>query len=120
MATIFKRDPGMVNTNEKKRSKNVITLYVISGIIAAYGAYMIYFNIGYVKDYYASAGTSIASDLANVIQYIVSNSIDYFIYALIIFLGARILKRTFEILSSQRVSQALDSQSNQTVAAIEK
>ena len=120
MTTIFKKEQNLSNSNEVKRSKNVIILYIISGIIAAYGAYMIYFNIAYVINYYASAGTSISSDLANVIQYIISNSVLYFIYALIIFIGARILKKTFDILSTMRSSQSADVQSEQIVMAAEK
>lgn len=120
MATIFKKNQALVNPNGSLRSKNVVMLYVVSGIIAAYGAYMIYFNIAYVRSYYASAGTSISSDLANVIQYIISNSVLYFIYALIIFIGARILKKVFDIFNALDISQSLDSQSKEIITATDK
>lgn len=120
MTSIFKKEQGLSNSDEKKRSKNVIILYVISGIIAAYGAYMIYFSIDYVIQYYTSAGTSVSSDLASVIQYIISNSVPYFIYALIIFIGARLLKKTFDISYALSTSPSLDSQTAQIVMDSDK
>ncbi len=120
MTSIFKKEQGLSSSNGKKRSKSLIILYVISGIIAAYGAYMVYFSIDYVIQYYASAGTSVGSDLTSVIQYIISNSAPYFIYALIVFIGARILKKTLDISNALGASPSLDSQSGQIVMDSDK
>lgn len=103
----LKSKNGMSQDGDSKKSKFVIVLYVITGIITAYGAYMVYYTINYIKDYYASYGTSVTDDLANVIQYIISNSVLYFVYALLLFTGARILKR---ILALQNSIKAVETQ----------
>lgn len=82
----------MAAKDGKNRSKFVIGLYGVAGLLTGYGAYMVYYTIAYVKDYYSTATTTISDDLASIIQYIVTNCLLYFVYALIIFVGARILK----------------------------
>lgn len=89
-----------------KQSKFVVVLYVITGILTAYGGYMIYYTIGYIKDYYTSYGTSVSDDLANVIQYVITNSALYFVYALLLFTGARILKRVLDMKNNPAVSES--------------
>ncbi len=128
MANIFKKKQGIlaesdaVDVSQKKilgsknginpdggskKSKFVIVLYVITGIITAYGAYMIYYTINYIKDYYASYGTAVSDDLANVIQYIITNSVIYFVYALLLFTGARILKRILDLQKSMKAQKTI-------------
>jgi len=98
------KNHGLGLSGTPKKSKFIIALYVISGILTAYGGYMIYYTIGYIKDYYASYSTSISDDLANVIQYIITNSALYFVYALLLFTAARILKRVLDIKNGSTVS----------------
>jgi len=81
----------------KPRSKLVIILYAISGILVIYGGYMVYYTINYIKSYYSTTTTSISDEMTGVIQYIVTNSIIYFVYALLIYIGARILKGMLDL-----------------------
>lgn len=74
--------------NEKNRkkyngSKSAIAFYVLAFLFLVYGAYMIYTVYDYLVNYYASYSMGMWDDIANTLQYFVSNSSSYFVYAVL-------------------------------------
>jgi|GEM_PF-4078525 len=92
---VMKSKSGMSMKPDTAKSKFVIVLYAIAAALTVYGGYMIYYTIKYIISYYSSYGSS-STDAGSVIQYVISNSVLYFVYALLLFTSAKILKRVLE------------------------
>lgn len=73
-------------------SKTAIAFYVLAVIFLAYGAYMIYTVYNYLIDYYASYSMGMWDDVANTMQYFMSNSSAYFVYAVLCYGVGKILQ----------------------------
>ena len=73
------------NTDNRKKdmSKPAIAFYVLAIVFLIYGAYMIYTVYDYLGSYYANYDMGIWDDVANTLQYFVSNSSSYFVYAVL-------------------------------------
>lgn len=71
-----------------KKSKLSITFYVIACILLVYAVYSIFGSIAYLNTYFKTYGTSLGANLGDAIPYILSNSIVYLIYAILVFIGA--------------------------------
>ena len=71
-----------------KRSKLSVTFYVIACILLVYAVYSIFGSIAYLNTYFKTYGTSLGANLGDAIPYILSNSIVYLIYAILVFIGA--------------------------------
>ena len=82
----------IVNTNRKK-TKFEIVMYVAAIVMLVFAAFMIWSSVVYIKSYYSSYGMSISEGLKDAIQYILSNSATWIVYALIFFGMARITAR---------------------------
>lgn len=82
----------IVNTNRKK-TKFEIVMYVLAIVMLVFAAFMIWSSVIYIKSYYSSYGMSITEGLKDAIQYILSNSATWVVYALIFFGMARITAR---------------------------
>lgn len=72
-------------------SKLVIVLYVIAAIMAAMFIYATITSIQYIISYAASYGVTAAAMMGQGIQYVLTSSISYLAYAVIIFAGAKVL-----------------------------
>lgn len=89
----------MKNKNNKKYSgsKAAIAFYVIAILFLAYGAYMIYTVYNYLITYYASYNVGMWDDVANTLQYFVSNTSSYFVYAVLCYGVGMILQFLHDI-----------------------
>ena len=71
-----------------KRSKLSVTFYVIACILLVYAVYSMFSTVSYLNTYFTTYGTSIGANLGDAIPYIISNSIVYLVYAVLVFMGA--------------------------------
>lgn len=93
-----------------KTSVLVVVLYVIAAILAGVFCWMLYASIQYINSYMASYGMSFADMASDSVQYVMSQSLNYLIYALIIFVLAKGLK----LLQNGRAFAAAESETAQT------
>ena len=93
----------MTNDTLKIQPKIIKALYVIAIVFLVITAYMIYSSITYISSYFASYGMSITDGLGEAIQYIITSAVPYFVYAMIAFLFAKVLKK-LEVLAPTEYS----------------
>ena len=80
--------------NQKKRTRaGTIALYVLAVLLLCYGVYMMYSAYDYVSQYYAYQGMDIGSNLAEAVQYMVSQSYLYLCFALLFYVVGVILQK---------------------------
>lgn len=80
--------------NQKKRTRaGTIALYVLAVLLLCYGVYMMYSAYDYVSQYYAYQGIDIGSNLAEAVQYMVSQSYLYLCFALLFYVAGVILQK---------------------------
>ena len=72
-------------------------LYVISAVLLLVFVYMLYVNIAYISSYTASYGMSFSDMWQEAVQYIVTGSINYFVYAVLVFSAGRIIMMKNEV-----------------------
>ena len=72
-------------------------LYVISAVLLLVFVYMLYVNIAYISSYTASYGMAFSDMWQEAVQYIVSGSINYFVYAVLVFSAGRIIMMKNEV-----------------------
>lgn len=103
----------MKDENHKKYngSKVAIAFYVIAILFLVYGAYMIYTVYNYLISYYATYSVGMWDDVANTLQYFVSNTSSYFVYAVLCYGIGMILQFLHDI--KNRI--ALNETSNEEV-----
>lgn len=103
----------MKDKNHKKYngSKAAIAFYVIAILFLVYGAYMIYTVYNYLISYYATYNVGMWDDVANTLQYFVSNTSSYFVYAVLCYGIGMILQFLHDI--KNRI--ALNETSNEEV-----
>ena len=75
-----------------KPSSLVKVLYVISAILMCICAYMIVVNILYIRDYASMYGVAVSDMISDAVQYVITGSVAYFVYGVLIFCAARILR----------------------------
>ena len=75
-----------------KPSALVKVLYVISAILMCICAYMIVVNILYIRDYASMYGVAVSDMISDAVQYVITGSVAYFVYGVLIFCAARILR----------------------------
>ena len=83
----------IISNSKRPKTKLEKVMYILAIIMAVFGSYMIYAAIAYIISYYSNYSMSISDGLVDVIQYVISNSAQYFVYALIFFSIARITVR---------------------------
>lgn len=84
----------MKNKKEVRGKRNtgfVGFLYVMSAILALVFVFMLISNISYIRSYIASYGMSAGDIIAESVQYIIKGSLNYFVYALLVFCAAKVL-----------------------------
>lgn len=75
-----------------KASCLVKTLYIIAAVLMAICAYMIVVNILYISNYASSYGVAVSSMMVDAIQYVITGSISYFIYGVLVFSAGKIIR----------------------------
>lgn len=85
------------NNQKYNGSKAAIAFYVIAILFLVYGAYMIYTVYNYLISYYASYNVGMWDDVANTLQYFVSNTSSYFVYAVLCYGVGMILQSLHEL-----------------------
>lgn len=98
----------------KRNTGLVRTLYVISAILLLIFIFMLIESIGYVRSYIAAYGMPAGEMIKESIQYVVKDSLNYFVYALLVFCAAK----TINIMGCKSaVSNAVESSNSQTEQA---
>lgn len=82
---------------QKKSAKGrasglVKALYVIAAILMLVWVYMIIVNIIYIKNYTATYGISVSDMMMDSVQYVITGSISYFIYGVLVFCAGKIIR----------------------------
>ncbi|MEG2345517.1 MAG: hypothetical protein RSB81_06205 [Anaerovoracaceae bacterium] len=76
-----------------KKPLFVIVLYALAVLMGIVGIYMVYYSITYMAGYFASYGMEMKDGIKDMIQYVLSTSLPYFIYG-VLFIGmGKILTR---------------------------
>lgn len=75
-----------------KPSALVKVLYVISAILMCICVYMIVVNVLYIRDYASMYGVAVSDMISDAVQYVITGSVAYFVYGVLIFCAARILR----------------------------
>lgn len=75
-----------------KPSALVKVLYVISAILMCICVYMIVVNVLYIRDYASMYGVAVSDMISDAAQYVITGSVAYFVYGVLIFCAARILR----------------------------
>lgn len=75
----------------KRNTGLVGALYVISVILLLIFVFMLIGNIGYIRNYIASYGMSVSDMVMESIQYVVTNSLSYLVYAVLVFCAAKVI-----------------------------
>lgn len=70
----------------------VKALYVIAAILMLVWVYMIIVNIMYINNYTATYGISVSDMMMDSVQYVVTGSISYFIYGVLVFCAGKIIR----------------------------
>lgn len=79
-----------VNTG-KKGSGLAKFLYVVAAVLAVIFVYMLIVNIMYISSYTVSYGMSFSDMWQEAVQYIVTGSVSYFVYAVLVFAIGKIV-----------------------------
>lgn len=79
------------NTNKNGAAWLPNTLYVISALIAVVFVYMMIVNIMYIQNYLASYGMAFSDMWMDSIQYILTGSISYLVYAILVFCAGKLI-----------------------------
>ena len=77
----------MKNQSKKTNPVLIVILYILSIVFFAYGIYMVIYSMDYVQSY--QSNSSVATE--NAIQYVVTSSIAYFGFGILILIGAVVL-----------------------------
>lgn len=82
-----------VNTGKKKGSGFAKFLYVVAAVLTVIFVYMLIVNIMYISSYAASYGMSFTDMWQEAVQYIVTGSVSYFVYAVLVFSAGKIISK---------------------------
>lgn len=105
--------------NQKKRTRaGTIALYVLAVLLLCYGVYMMYSAYDYVSQYYAYQGMDIGSNLAEAVQYMVSQSYLYLCFALLFYVAGVILQKLND-LHACLIPQEAAAETDKQEAAVE-
>lgn len=69
----------------------VKVLYVISAILMAVFVYMAIVNAMYISNYAATYGLKVSDMIMDAVQYVITGSISYFVYGLLVFCAGKII-----------------------------
>lgn len=86
-----KNSTGKNNTKKSGAAWLPNTLYVIAAVIAVIFVYMLIVNVMYIKNYLASYGMAFSDMWMDSIQYVLTGSISYLVYAILVFCAGRLI-----------------------------
>lgn len=75
-----------------KASGLVKALYVIAIVLMVIWVYMIIVNIMYISNYANTYGIAVSDMMMDAVQYVITGSISYFIYGVLVFCGGKIIR----------------------------
>jgi len=84
-----------VNTG-KKGSGLAKFLYVVAAVLSVIFVYMLIVNIMYISSYAVSYGMTFSDMWQEAVQYIVTGSVSYFVYAVLVFAAGKIIDKLNE------------------------
>lgn len=77
--------------DRKNNTGLVKAMYTIAVILAVFFVYMVIVNVLYINDYVALYGMSFAGMWAEAVQYVITGSISYLVYAVLVFGAGKII-----------------------------
>lgn len=84
-----------METNKETMKKNdsglVKGLYIIAAVLAVIFVYMLIVNIMYISSYSVSYGMSFSDIWQEALQHIVTGSVSYLVYAVLVFCAGKII-----------------------------
>lgn len=98
-----------------KASGLVKTLYVLSAILMVIFIYMVVMNMMYINNYAGTYGISVSDMMMDTVQYIIAGSMNYFVYSVLVFCAAKIIR-----LLQKGNSQALEKAESRSDKNIDK
>lgn len=88
-----------MRSDKKIKPKNsglVKVLYVLSAVLAIIFVYMLAVNIMYIQSYTASYGMDVSYVWQEAVQYVVTGSVSYLVYAVLLLSAGKIIKTVSE------------------------
>ena len=82
-----------VNSEKKNGNGFVKFLYVVSAVLAVIFVYMMIVSIMYIRSYAVSYGMAFSDMWQEAVQHIVTESVSYFVYAVLVFSAGAILSK---------------------------
>ncbi len=79
------------NSDNSKMSKLVLILYIAAAVLGALFIYMFIYAVNYINSYVTSYGMSFGDMWMDAIQYIISGSINYLVFGLLMFAAGKTL-----------------------------
>lgn len=89
-----------------KRSPLSIVLYVLSAVLLVYAVYMVFSTVNYLSSYFQTYSTTIGSNLGDSFNYILTNTLSYFLYAVFLFTAGKVYDAVRALDSSNFESEA--------------
>ena len=80
----------------KRNGKLSIVLYAVAAVLAVIFVYMLIVNIMYISSYTVSYGMTFSDMWQEAVQYIVTGSVSYFVYAVLVFAAGKIIDKLNE------------------------
>lgn len=75
-----------------KKSKIALVLYIVAALLGVMFIYTVISNVSYVSSYASGYGMSISDMLGQAISYVLTNSLTWLVYGILVFASARILQ----------------------------
>lgn len=90
----------------KKFKRPVLSLvfYIISALLVVLSIVKVFTSITYLNTYFKQYGTTLGQNVGDAVQYIVQGSLNFLIYAVIIFIGAKIYDEIKRLNPDNRVA----------------
>lgn len=108
------------NPANGKTSKLVLILYIAAGVLGALFIYMFIYAINYINSYVSSYGMSFGDMWMDAIQYIISGSINYLVFGLLVFAAGKILDTVQKKSGKNHASVEAPAAESVTVNVIEE
>lgn len=75
-----------------KKSKIALVLYIVAALLGVMFIYTVISNVSYVSSYASGYGMSISDMLGQAVSYVLTNSLTWLVYGILVFASARILQ----------------------------
>lgn len=75
-----------------KKSKIALVLYIVAALLGVMFIYTVISNVSYVSSYASGYGMSVSDMLGQAVSYVLTNSLTWLVYGILVFASARILQ----------------------------